>query len=140
MMKPKISPQEYQKTLKNLELKVIYLSGLTVNLNEEIDAKQLQIEIKEKSSFQIKDKTLKNSYQYKFFAKNKEAKESFLTVSCEYTVLYSMSEDTEISKEFYEIFTNFVLNMTVWPYFRELISNVISRVNMPPLVLPMKKL
>lgn len=60
--------------------------------------------------------------------------ENFLEINALYNVVLSKSE--ELSKDFWNIYKKATLPLIVYPYFREFVQNITSRMNIPPLTLP----
>lgn len=138
-MKPKISPEEYRNLLSALELDTLYLIDLSSKYNEEVNCPNLKLDINEKHTFSQEGSILKIIYSYKLMAIDESANTSAIVISTKYIVRYNLTKDVLITKDFMSVFSELTLGMLLWPYFRELVSNVIFRMGLPPLVLPLKK-
>jgi preprotein translocase subunit SecB len=138
-MRPKISPEEYRNILDSLELDTLYLTELNSRFKENFVSSSLSISIEEKDTFEQKDSILKVYYTFKLFAKDEAKEDPALSMQAKYTVRYKISKDIVITKDFMKVFSDLTLGMLLWTYFRELVSNTIYRMGMPPLVLPLKK-
>ncbi len=139
-MKPKISPEAYREILKNIRLDTIYLIDITAKFNEEYISNSLNLNIKEKYSFEQNDSILKVYYTYNLTAKDDELEKSAMNIKAKYVVKYNIVKETTITKEFMDIFSDLTISLLLWTYFRELVNNTVYRMGMPPLILPMKRI
>ncbi len=138
-MKPKISPEEYRKILEALELDTLYLSELSSKFREEFLSQSLKLEIDEKESFVQENNILKVVYTFKLTAKDDAMEEPGITLQARYIVRYQITKEVQVTKEFMKVFSDLTIGMLLWTYFRELVNNMVYRMGMPPLVLPLKK-
>ena len=139
-MKPKISPEEYRRILENVRLDTLYLMDLITKYEEGFISNSLNLDIKEKYKFIQNEQILTVYYEYKLSAKDDSFEKAALNLKVKYIVKYDIMRDLMISKEFMDIFSDLTLSLLLWPYFRELVNNMIYRMGMPPLVLPMKRI
>ena len=140
-MKPKISPDEYKKILDNLQLDNIYIVDLSAKLNEQALGSDLDIEIKDKYSFTIDEgNVLKIIYSYTFTAKSGQSDKNAVAIKAKYAVKYLiLSDNLLITKDFIDIFVQLTVSLLLWAYFRELIHDLMSKMSLPPFILPMKR-
>jgi preprotein translocase subunit SecB len=138
-MKPKITPDEYRSVLNSLELDTLILIELKSKLKEEFISPKLGLSFKEKNTFQQEGNTLKVYYSFNLTAKDDAKEEPGISIDAKYVVLYSISKEIIVSNEFMRIFCDLTVSMLLWTYFRELVNNVVYRMGMPPLVLPLKR-
>jgi hypothetical protein len=138
-MKPKISPEEYRKILEVLELDTLYLSEINSKFKEEFLSQSLKLEIDEKDSFIQGNNILKVIYTFKLTAKDETMEEPAISLLTKYTVRYQINKEVQVTKEFMKVFCDLTIGMLLWTYFRELVNNMVYRMGMPPLVLPLKK-
>ncbi|NLX29587.1 MAG: hypothetical protein GXY59_11515 [Bacteroidales bacterium] len=138
-MKPKISPEEYRKILEALELDTLYLFELNSKFREEFLSQSLKLDIDEKESFIQENNILKVIYTFKLTAKDDSMEEAGITLQAKYTVRYQVKKEVQVTKEFMNVFSELSIGMLLWTYFRELVNNMVYRMGMPPLVLPLKK-
>lgn len=138
-MKPKISPEDYRNILEALELSTLYVTELNGKLKEENATESLRLNIDEAHTFVQKNNLLKIIYNYKFSAKDEAKDEAAISINVKYTVIYTLTKDVQITKDFMKVFSDLTLGMLLWPYFRELITNTIYRMGYPQLVLPLRK-
>jgi preprotein translocase subunit SecB len=138
-MKLKISPQDYNEILSSLELKTLFLKDIKAENKEEYLSQSLEIDIKEKVEFKQEGRNVNFTFKFSLKAKDQEKEGAAISITATYTVLYAQNKDIAITAEFVEVFNKMTLGMLLWPYFRELTSNTIYRMNLPPLVLALRK-
>lgn len=138
-MKNKISPAEYNKILPLLDLTNIYLTMINAELTEDNIGKGMEISLLESSEYKQSKKILLVDYKIEFTANNNEIKQSAVSIKTNFRMEYSISDDTVISKDFMEVFLPLSVSIQIWPYFREIIQNTICKMNLPGLVLPLRK-
>lgn len=139
MAKFKITPEQYQEVLSKLTLQEIRLISSNMKFTEENNENALELVIDEKLNFQDSGDVVSFLSSFKLVANGKSNEKEAISIDCVYKAVYSKSTDVKISKDFVEIFENTSLGIILWPYFREHIHTNISKMNMPPLVLPMKR-
>ena len=139
-MKAKIPPEEYRKILQNIRLDTLYLVELNTKYEEDYISNSLNLEIKEKHKFIQQEQILKIYYDYKLTAKDDSFEKPALNLKAKYVVKYDIMNEIVVPKEFMDIFSELTLSLLLWTYFRELVNNIIYRMGMPPLVLPMKRI
>ncbi len=135
----KLSPEEYNKILKNIELMNISIIKTQAEIDRNIVSGKLNINTKSRVKFTQDDKSLNVIYSYNLllFIPEKNVKVALIKVNFE--IIFIKLKKIEISKDFFEIFKEVSLKYTLWPYFREFVQNMILRMNLPPLTLPMVK-
>ncbi len=140
-MKPKISPEEYKKILDSLQLDNIYIIDLSAKLNESALGSDLDLEIKDKYSFTLEPHNiLKIIYSYTLTAKSEQSDKNAVVIKARYAVKYLiLSENILITKDFVDIFVQLTVSLLLWAYFRELIHSLMSKMALPPFILPMKR-
>lgn len=138
-MKPKISPEDYRYILEALELDTLYLSELSLKLKEEFLSQSLKLDIDEKEAFIQEKNTLKITYTFKLTANDESLEEPAISLLARYIVRYQVNKEVQVTKEFMKVFADLTVGMLLWTYFRELVNNMVYRMGMPPLVLPLKK-
>ena len=138
-MKPKISPEDYRNILESLQLNTLFVNEFNGKLKEDKASDNLHLNIDETNSFVQEGNTLKILYGYKLSAKDESKDDAAISINVKYTVLYSLTKDVKITKDFMKVFSDLTLGMLLWPYFREFISNTIYRMGYPQLVLPLRK-
>lgn len=139
-MKPKISPEDYREILSSLELKTLFLKDIKAEYKEEYLSQALDLDIKEKIDFKQDGRNVSFSFKFVLKAKDSNQESAAISLTATYVVQYLQNKDITVTNDFMEVFHKMTLAMLLWPYFRELTSSTIYRMNLPPLVLPMRKL
>ncbi len=68
-----------------------------------------------------------------------EAEEPKLTIKSVFELRYSVPADLETSQESLDRFGRLNGVYNAWPYFRELVQSVLTRMGLPPLTIPLLK-
>jgi len=135
-----ISPEDYRKLQSNLDLVEISLFNSTSSLildsvNTLLSAEETPlIKLNDSSNIVENEKTANIINKWSLTAKFKESGTQFLNIKAEYSIALAKTE--KMSKEFWDIYKNTTLHIIVYPYFREFVQNLTSRMNIPPLTLP----
>ena len=132
----KLSIEEYQRVLSNIQLDEIELNDLSVKRYSEYFGKEFGVNIKSKAHHSIDGEKIIFYYKFTLVAKSPDKEKPALKISPEFKIRYSKPDKFIIDPEFYEIFPEASLRLIVWPYVRELIQNTVTRMGLPPLVLP----
>ena len=133
----KVSPKAYSKYLASLELSDIRL--------QEVRAKLFTNQLgDEKKSYSLKeDPTVESltengalvTIAYKLSAKSGRKKVANVAVK----VLVGFSISKPIPPEFFVLYNQFTLPLQTYPYFRECVHSLFSKMGLPPLILPLRK-
>lgn len=137
----KISAEEYRYILENIALADIHLHSLHADLFEKNirPNAQADFDIKERLSYSVNE-NLDIYYAYTLEIFDEETKMIILKIKAKYHIVYILHEPSiKISKSFMDIFRQMTVGMLLWPYFRQLVSDITSRMHLPPLTLPMKR-
>ena len=134
----KISPKKYGEILSGVELEGITMIRGRFSLNKEELSPEAEYAIKNTASYEIsKENVAIVSHSYRLGVINKESRKKALHIECTYHVDYS--SETDFTEEFFELFREVNLPLNTWPFFREYVFNITSRMNIPPLSLPLLK-
>ena len=140
MKKYKLSPKEYRELLSKVDLDDITLVELKTKYSEGSIKEDIDINIKETSKNSIEGNILKIYMLCSFLAKNKDTKEELIKISARYRINFDISGDSiDISDEFVKILTENTVRITIWPYFRQELQSIMSKMNLPQIVLPLKR-
>lgn len=138
-MKSEISPKEYSKMLNSFELVSIELiNGSSQCERKYLTEKNIELQIKENVKIEEKTETgVTFNQQYTLHGKSEGAEKPAFTIKTRYCLHFRIENQTVISEEFLKLFSEVSLKLTSWPYFREFVQNHITRMNLPPLTLPL---
>jgi hypothetical protein len=137
-MEPKhrISPEEYRKILSGIELLSISLQESKTFLN--CDCKyptDVSANIKDECRFKLYEDGIVNIFQeFQLDARKINSKTRFIQISA--TFIVKLKSKETFSDDFFEIYKKISLNLNTWPYLREFVNSITSRMNVPPLTLP----
>jgi preprotein translocase subunit SecB len=135
-----ITPEEYRKLQSNIDLVEISLFNSTSSLildsvNTLLSAEETPfIKLNDSANVLENEKAAHIINKWSLTAKFKESGTSFLNIKAEYSITLAKTE--KMSKEFWNIYKNTTLHIIVYPYFREFVQSLTSRMNIPPLTLP----
>ncbi|MCK5543162.1 MAG: protein-export chaperone SecB [Desulfobacterales bacterium] len=140
--KNSLSPKEYNKNLRSVDLRSITLIDCSVKLKKENFPHNKELSISIKDDIQFDDKLLTEDtiafyqkYQLTTYEKNK--RDFAFKIVAKYEVTFK--QEQILSKEFWHIFSGLNLHINTWPYFREFVQNMTQRINVPPLTLQLLK-
>jgi preprotein translocase subunit SecB len=133
----KISPEIYSKYLNNINIYEICLIDVKAEINRDLIQDETSISISFNDNYKINKDRKHVNYDVKFdlIATIADTKQQFLSISAKYNI--SFITKGKIPSEFWSVYENISLPNQVWVYFRELIQNFTSRMNIPPLILPL---
>jgi preprotein translocase subunit SecB len=132
----KISPKEYRKILNGIDLKNILLADLKATIKHELLSEGLKISIKDSAQYSYEEDEFIIKNKYVLTAKNND-KKNVLKIEATFIVVFESKY--EINDDFFNIYKEISLPLNVWPFFRELVNSTTSRMNIPPLTLPLLK-
>lgn len=97
---------------------------------------ELVVSINSESSYKsIDDSNFLIIQKYSLSADKNE--KAYLTIECVYNLKYTSKD--KITDDFFNVFKNISIPNTLWPYFRELVNDITSKMHLPPLILPLVK-
>ncbi len=135
----KISPEEYSKILKGIDLKNITLQKSKTNYNYEAKATNaLTINIDDSATYKKRENNIVDLFQtYKVDARKPLSKSRYIQI--EVTFVVTLESEFEFTEDFFEIYKEISLHLNTWPYLREFVNQATARMNVPPLTLPLYK-
>lgn len=132
----KISPEEYREILDGIQLENLFVKALKSQVDHTLFSEGMTISIRDKASYSNVEDGFTVEHKYTLASKNEE-KKTAIKIECTYVLAFSSEND--ISDEFFEIYKDISLPLNVWPFFRELVHSITTRMNIPPLTLPLLK-
>ncbi len=133
----KISPEEYRRILKGIELQNILLSEIKASVKHEFFSESMKINIKDDSEYEFNEDRFIVTNKYILTSKSNKQKKNALKIEATFRIIFE--SEYEINDDFFEIYKEISLPLNIWPYFRELVSSITARMNIPPLTLPLLK-
>jgi len=132
----KLKPQEFNELLKHVNLVDVFLSKLRVGLRSRQLTERGQFKVSEKTEIASRDEShVEIKVGYRLSAKSGRSR--LFDLDATYTAVFSTSKP--IPAEFFEVFNEISLPLQTFPYFRELVNSIVSRMGLPPLILPLRK-
>jgi len=141
MKKPEISPEEYTDVLSSISLSQILLndsSAKKYEVKSKGGAIDLDISMKLGYEQNANEVNFVTAYKLEGVKRSEGAEEKVFTITASFQLSYMKTKEVEITKEFVNVFKNNSIELVSWPYFREFVQNMISRMGFPPLTLPSK--
>lgn len=134
----KIPPKEYKKFIESIQLQDIYLESCSTKMNKKNIVSPQNISISSNASYTNNENNITEVRNKYTLVGYKSRKRDFgFKIVAEYVIDYKT--DIEFSDDFFEIFKELNVPLNLWPYFREFVQNMMSRMNLPPLTLPLNK-
>ncbi len=137
-----LSPEEYKKELRFVELSKIELESCSAKLRrEKLQATQgpIKIDITAKTQWKIIDQgEAVFTEQFVLIGTRTTKRDYAIRIECTLLITIKKSEG-QFTKEFLDTYMRFNLNLISWPYFREFVHNITHRMGIPPLILPFLK-
>lgn len=141
MKKPEISPEEYANILSSISLSQILLNDCSVKKHE-VKSKggAIDLDISMKLGFDqnASEVSFITTYKLEGVKRSEGTDEKVFTITTSFLLSYMKTKEVEVTKEFVNVFKNNSIELVSWPYFREFVQNMISRMGFPPLTLPSK--
>ena len=141
MKKSNLSPEEYSKMLSSIELRQILLNDCSAKKHD-IKSKggtiDLDISMRPGYDQNANEANFLVTYKLEGIKRSDSEEEKVFTISASFLLSYLKKKEVEITKEFVNIFKENSIELVSWPYFREFVQNMISRMGFPPLTLPSK--
>lgn len=141
MKKPAISPEEYANILSSISLTQIMLNDCSVKKHEvKTKGGAIDLDISMKLGYEqnASEVGFLTSYKLDGVKRSEGAEEKVFTITVSFLLSYMKTKEVEITKEFVNVFKDNSIELVSWPYFREFVQNMISRMGFPPLTLPSK--
>lgn len=134
---PKISPEKYREILLGVELKEIHLESVSTKLNRSEAGPNLSVNTEIKNpKLEILDGEFNVIVPIQLKLKNSSRR---IVAKIDSEFYLNFDSKKEITEDFFEIYKRQSLNLNVWPYFRELVSDLTAKMGFNPLVLPLYK-
>lgn len=133
-----LDPQIYKCLVQNLrEIKAINLKSLTIsNVNHNLEG-NLAVDL----SYNYSDHIIKDdsfSVCTKFFIKaycKEEQNNIAFQIEFELSIIYLIKDIKEFDRKYIDLYKKINMPLHVWPYARELVSSLTTRMGFAPLVI-----
>jgi len=132
-----MSPKQYNDLLGHIDLIDIHLLDLRASLGRNPSFRDKPIlEFKEEFSL-VQNTNRRVGIEATYFLTAKSQKRKVFGIRAKFAVIFRT--DRLIPSEFFDIFDKYSLPLQTFPYLRECANSVVSRMGLPPLVLPLRK-
>lgn len=136
--KPSLSPDEYRTILNEIQLNSIRLKSLNSSAQRKIiraHAKDFTYRISDEANMSFEsDDIMRVNHAYKMRGKIKGDRHVVLKIDA--TFILTFKTNTEVSDDFFDIYSSTSLPLNTWPFFRELVGNLTNRMDLDPITLP----
>ena len=138
-----ISKEKYIEIIGKIKLNGMYLKSCSCEIDRDSLFREKTaghlIRVKDEPSIIYKDdETVDILHKYSLEIISKEDdKKSLGRIECTFCLNYSPASC--FSPEYFEEFKKANLHINTWPFFREFVFNMVARMNIPPITLPLLK-
>ena len=133
----KISPQEYQRILKGVEIQSISLLDLSYKCErDDITNNQVKLGLKTDAVIEKQENGIA-CLAFNFALTGTVNRKNVLKIAGTYIAEFSVVD--EITEEFLEVFKEYSFRLLMTPYLRDLFYNISMRSNLPGIILPLIK-
>jgi hypothetical protein len=136
----RLSNQQYHSILLECEVDKIQLKSLNVKLLKGYTPGEYEMSIKLDHDYYCNDDMKGCVFTSKLSLSiiESDSSEELLKMSAEYDVV--LKTEQKLTMEFAVIYKKVTLPLNIWPYLRELTSNLSFRLGTPPITLPLLKI
>ena len=135
--KYKISPKDYHKILRGVEIRSISLIDLSYRcIKDEIERNPVRLDLKTDASMKKQVDGIA-SIEFSFTMTGKIERKVALKITGKYLTEF-MTVD-EITEDFVAVFKDYSLKLLMTPYLRDLFYSISMRSDLPGIVLPLLK-
>lgn len=132
----KISPSQYREMLKHLELRDVFLREINSVLYSRDIEKRAKLNFSENFEIlNVENQEALLEAGYELTAKC--GRRNIFKIKVKYNIQFVMTES--LPEEFFYLYSQHSMPLQTYPYFRELVNSIISRMGLPPLVLGLRK-
>lgn len=136
----RVSPKEYREFINGLRLtSIVMKASRAQRIADKVDlTRKIDMNINDHADFRMVagDQCIV-SHAYELAMTYTGEKDTLLEVTCAFEV--ALQTGRPMTREYFDVFSKVNLPVNTWPYFRELAHSMISRMGLPPLILPMVK-
>lgn len=131
-----ISREKYRSILSGVELEELFLEDGKFYLKLENFSPESNIKIKDNATLEsVSKEKVDILHSYTLIVIDKKSRKYCLKIEGNFKVVFSCKK--EFTQDFFEAFKRINLPINTWPYFREYVNNITSRMNIPPLTIPL---
>jgi len=138
--RPRVSPKEYREFIKGVELLgIIVKESQARRLADTIDlSRRVDLNTNERAEFKMNaGNTCVVQHHYDLSMNYTGERDKLLEVQCTFEL--GLRVASPMTKDYFGVFAQVNLPVNTWPYFREFVHSTVSRMGLPPVVLPLVK-
>jgi len=139
-LRPKVSPKEYREFIKGVQLLgIIVKASQARRIADTIDlSRSADLNTTERAEFKMTDgNTCVVQHHYDLSMAYTGEKDRLLEIECTFEL--GLRVASPMTKDYFDVFAKVNLPLNTWPYLREFVHSSISRMGLPPVVLPLVK-
>lgn len=134
----KLSPEKYRDILTGLHLIEIRLVDVSASLNEALLDQSMSVKIRDRARFEVDAEGLARVYiKYTITVQADGKEKAAVRIDLKYAI--SFHSEYEFSADFFDVYKKVSLPVKIWPFVREFVHSLTSRMNIAPLTLPLMK-
>lgn len=135
-LQKKIPPKQYNELLDRLQLQDICLKTVKASLGTRVLTEKVNLDYREEAVV-LPPEGKKTEIEARYFFRATSGKKRVFNLDATYLV--TLIAEADLPTEFFELYKTYSLPLHTFPYLRELVHGVISRMGLPPLILPLRK-
>lgn len=131
-----MTAKQYSELLKCIDIRDIYLLSSKTSVRRDAFRGKAKLDFGEKVNIrELTPDEVQIEVGYSLRAKS--GRSQLFNIAVSFMVVFATKR--EIPREFFDIYNNINLPLQLFPYFREFAQLTISRMGLPPLVIPLRK-
>lgn len=130
-----MSRERYSKFIEGLDLQQIYLVNLSCSRQVDVEGERWYVDLRPEFRVVDSGKSEEIRVEARLRASAHEQKVQMMIVDATFMLVYSSASDTDFDDEIREIFLKSNPPLNIWPYAREVISSMTTRMGFPPLII-----
>ena len=132
----KLTAKDYREALVNIELRDVHLKELNCLLHSRNVSSSANINFQDETS-EIKIVEDKATVEHRYTVKVTSGEKDIFDVTATYILIYELKKT--LPEEFFVIYKNISLPVHTYPFFRELVSSISTKMGLPNLIIPLRK-
>lgn len=131
-----ISPAQYREFLSKVQIAELSLKKVSSEIFKEkfLPENKPTVSISDSYNITSSDKNIKIESSFELKVTVDKSEEIILFLNALHEII--LIPESKFPSPFWNIYKSATLPLKIWPYFRELVQNITSRMNIPPLTLP----
>lgn len=127
--------ERYSRFIEGLDLRQIYLLSLSCSRQVDLEGERWLVDLTPEFQIVDSDKSEEIMVEARLRANAHHQKEQMVVVDATFMLIYHSASETKFDDEIKEVFLKNNPPLNVWPYAREVISSMTTRMGLPPLII-----